>query len=286
MPDPSISPSPIAVATPCYNEAAALGAVIDEWRATLPVAEIVVLDNNSTDGSPQIASAHAATLIHVAQQGKGHVVRTLFESLRHRPAVIMIDGDGTYPADAVGPLLAAVLEGRADMAVGVRQPVPGAGAMSLVRRLGNLLIRAAFTTLIVRGHPDLLSGYRVFSSAFLNSFTPRSAGFEIETELACEAVARRLSVVAVDVPYRPRIAGTQSKLRAFSDGSRILRTILAESLRLKPWRLAYLLTVALVLACLVATALTSSRFAYLPMFLIPLLWIPAITWRPRHSRPS
>lgn len=269
----------IAVAIPCYNEAPALGAVIDEWRFTLPEADIVVFDNNSTDGSPQVAAQHKARVIAVPQQGKGHVVRAIFETLRDRPAVIMIDGDGTYPAEAVGPLLEPVLNGQADMAVGVRQPIPGAKAMSPVRGLGNFLIRAAFATFIGRGHPDLLSGYRVFSPAFLNRFSPRSSGFEIETELACEAVASRLKVVAVETPYRPRIAGTESKLRVFSDGARILRTIIAESLRLKPWRIAFLLTLALVLSSLAAVALTNSRLAYLPMFLTPLLWIPVLALR-------
>ncbi len=173
-------------------------------------------------------------------------MRAAFDLLVNRVAVVLVDGDGTYPAHAVSPLLAAVLDGRADMAVGARRPVAEAGAMTPVRGLGNLLIRGAFRVLIGRGAGDLLSGYRVFSRSFLRAVTLRSEGFEIETELNSEAVARHLRVFESPVPYRPRIAGTTSKLRAVRDGLRILRTILRQSVRLRPWRLASLVLLVLV----------------------------------------
>ncbi len=163
-------------------------------------------------------------------------MRAIFVELADRRAVVMIDGDGTYPADAVGPLLEPILAGTADMTVGARRPIAEAGAMTPVRGVGNLLIRAAFRVLIGRGPGDLLSGYRVFSRHFRESVVLRSTGFEIETELACEAVARHLRVVEVPVPYRPRFAGTASKLNALRDGLRILGTIVNRSLRLRPWR--------------------------------------------------
>jgi hypothetical protein len=183
-------------------------------------------------------------VVEVPEQGKGHAVRTAFETLRDRDAVILVDGDGTYPAEHAAQLLAPVLEGRADMAVGARRPVAEVGAMTPVRGLGNVLIRGAFRVLIGRGAGDLLSGYRAFGPAYLQAVTPGSAGFEIESELAAEAVARQMRVVEVPVPYRPRIAGTQSKLRAFRDGRRILATIVIESLRLRPSRLVVLAVLA------------------------------------------
>ena len=244
-------PARVAVALPCYNEAAAIGEVIARWREALPGAEVVVFDNNSTDGTGDIARGLGARVVEVREQGKGHAVRAIFGALADREAVVMADGDGTYPAEEVGRLLGPVLAGEADMAVGARRPVAGAGAMSPVRGAGNLVIRAAFYVLIGAGPGDLLSGYRVFGKRFREAVRPRSAGFEIEAELACEAVARGMRVVEVPVPYRPRIAGTQSKLRAFRDGRRILATILARSLGLRPWRplgLAALGLAALVLA--------------------------------------
>jgi hypothetical protein len=122
------------------------------------------------------------------------------------------------------------------MVVGARQPEPGAGAMSPVRGLGNFLIRSAFRLLIGPGTGDLLSGYRAFGPCYLKNVHLRSEGFEIETELAIQAVSGRLRTLEVSVPYRPRIMGTVSKLRAFRDGRRILRTILVEGLRRDPAR--------------------------------------------------
>jgi glycosyltransferase involved in cell wall biosynthesis len=239
----------VAVAIPCYNEAAAVAAVIGQWNNALPDAEIVIFDNNSTDGTGDIARGLGVRVVEVREQGKGHAVRAAFETLRDRDAVVLVDGDGTYPAEHAAELLGPVLAGEADMTVGARRPVAEAGAMTPVRGLGNVLIRAAFRACIGPGTGDLLSGYRVFGPAFLRAVTPRSAGFEIETELAAEAVAKGMRVVEIPVPYRPRIAGTQSKLRAFRDGRRILATIVAQGLRLRPYRLAALALIAAAVAC-------------------------------------
>jgi glycosyltransferase involved in cell wall biosynthesis len=239
-----VSTPTIAVAIPCYNEAAAIETVIAHWRQALPDAEIVVFDNNSTDGTGDLARRTGTRVVPVPQQGKGHAVRAIFSELADRDAVILVDGDGTYPASEAEKLLAPILAGSADMTVGARQPLAGAGAMSPVRGLGNFLIRSAFFLLIGRVPGDLLSGYRVFSRRFRQAVRLRSAGFEIETELAAEAVARGMRIIEMPVPYYPRIAGTASKLRAFRDGSRILKTIVVQSLRLTPWRIGCLLAVA------------------------------------------
>jgi glycosyltransferase involved in cell wall biosynthesis len=221
------------VAIPCYNEAAAIAVVLAEWREALPEAELWVFDNNSTDGTGALAREHGAHVVEVPDQGKGYAVRAIFATLADRNAVILVDGDGTYPAAAARELLAPILAGTADMTVGARRPEAGAGAMSPVRGLGNVLIRAAFRLAIGRGPGDLLSGYRVFSRHFLATVTPRARGFEIEAELTGAAVARGLRVVEVPVVYRPRIAGTASKLRAVRDGLRIVATIVRQALRMR-----------------------------------------------------
>ncbi len=242
-------PTPtIAVAIPCYNEAAAVGTVVDQFRSALPTADIVVFDNNSTDGTGGIAASHGARVVHVPDQGKGFAVRAAFAAFRGYDVVVMVDGDGTYPAEAAGLLVAPVLEGNVETTIGARQPEPGAGAMTPVRALGNLIIRAAFRILIGRGPGDLLSGYRAFSRTFVDTVTLRSEGFEIETELAVAAVAHRFPTLEISVPYRPRIAGTESKLRAFRDGRRILATIVREGLRLEPWRAVAVYLIAATIA--------------------------------------
>ena len=234
---PARSPR-IAVFIPCYNEAAAVGRVVDAFRAHLPGAEIVVFDNASEDATAAIAAEHGARVVPVPDRGKGFVVRAAFAALRGFDAVLMTDGDGTYPAEEAPRMVAPVLDGRAEMTVGSRRPVPGAQAMAPLRAVGNVLIRGAFRVLIGPGAGDLLSGYRAFGRRFVEEADLRSEGFEIETELAVLAAARGLATVEVDVPYHPRIAGTQSKLRAFRDGRRILATIVREGIRLRPARFA------------------------------------------------
>ncbi len=248
---------PIAVAIPCYNEAGAILDVLDRWQSALPDAEIVVFDNNSTDDTASLALSRSVRVVPVPRQGKGFVVQAIFTELGDRPAVILTDGDGTYPPEEIPRLLAPILNGSAEMTVGARQPVANAGAMSPVRWFGNLLIRAAFRTLIGRGPGDLLSGYRVFSRRFLQQVHPRSEGFEIETELTGEAVAQGLKTLEIPVPYHPRAAGTASKLRAFRDGRRILWTILALALRLRPGRLLLLSLLALAAVSALAWTISS-----------------------------
>jgi glycosyltransferase involved in cell wall biosynthesis len=228
--------SRIAIAIPCFNEAAAIATVISQFRAALPDSEIVVFDNNSTDDTGAIAQSLGTRVVAVPDQGKGHAVQAAFRVLGDYDVVVLTDGDGTYPAASASALLAPVIRGEADMAVGARTPEPGAGALTFTRGFGNLLIRGAFRVLIGSPNRDLLSGYRAFGRRYRELVRLKSAGFEIETELTSEAVARRLKVVEIDVPYYARIAGTESKLRAFRDGRRILWTILTQSLRLRPHR--------------------------------------------------
>ncbi len=240
----------IAIAIPCFNEAAAIATVISHYRVAMPDSDLVVFDNNSTDGTGEIARSLEVRVVAVPDQGKGHAVQAAFRTLRDYDVVVLTDGDGTYPAASLGDLVAPVIRGGADMVVGARQPAAGAGAMTFTRGFGNLLIRGAFRLLIGSPNRDLLSGYRALGRRYRELVQLRSHGFEIETELTSEAVARGLRVVEIDVPYYPRIAGTQSKLRAFRDGRRIVWTILIQSLRLRPHRplLAWLVPTLLLAA--------------------------------------
>lgn len=261
---PALAAPAIAVAIPCYNEALAVAAVVAAWRAALPEAEIVVFDNNSADGTGAIARRHGVRVVEVRDQGKGHAVRAIFEDLADRDVVILVDGDGTYPAEAAHALIGPILRGEAHMTVGARRPVDAPGAMTPVRGLGNALITGAFRVLIGPATRDLLSGYRGFSRHFLEAVHPRAVGFEIEAEIAGQAVARGLPTVEVPVEYRPRIAGTASKLRAFRDGRRILLAILRQSFRWQPWRPLILLASALGLLAL-ALRLAASRLDSPPL---------------------
>jgi glycosyltransferase involved in cell wall biosynthesis len=226
----------IAVAIPCHNEAAAIEQVIASWRRALPEANIVVFDNNSTDGTGDRARAMSVEVVLVPEQGKGFAVRKAFEHLLNDDLLILTDGDGTYPPDQACNLLAPIRDDIADMVVGARRPVAELGAMSPLRGIGNKLIRASFRVLIGRAPGDLLSGYRAFNRRFRETVELASRGFEIEAELSAEAIGFGLRVVEIPVPYHPRIEGTHSKLRAVRDGLRIMRMIGLQSLRLTPWR--------------------------------------------------
>jgi glycosyltransferase involved in cell wall biosynthesis len=235
----------IAVAIPCYNEAAAIGFVIERFRAALPSSEIVVFDNNSTDATAEIARNLGVRVVPVPAQGKGYAIQAAFATLKDYDVLIMTDGDGTYPADSADALIAPILDGSADMTVGARRPVEGEQAMAPVRGIGNVLIRLAFRVLIGSSPGDLLSGYRAFNKHFRETVRLRGGGFEVETELASEAIGRGMRVVEIPVPYYPRVGGGVSKLRAFRDGRRILRMIIEQGWRLKPWRLLVLLLLLL-----------------------------------------
>lgn len=285
----SASPS-IAVAIPCYNEAGAVMAVVEAWRTALPEAEIVVFDNNSGDGTGAIARRIGVRVVEVRDQGKGYAVRAIFEDLADRDVVILVDGDGTYPAEAARALIDPILRGVADMTVGARQPIEAPGAMTPVRGVGNFLITGAFRVLIGPGTHDLLSGYRGFSRRFLEVVHPSSVGFEIEAEIAGQAVARGLPTAEIFVEYRPRIAGTASKLRAFRDGRRILFAILRQSFRWQPWRPLLLLagTVGAAGLALGLTALGrgepdlvpwAGRFLTMMLVLILLAGTLGVVWR-------
>lgn len=232
----ALSPLPpalrIAAIIPCYNEALAIPKVVADFRADLPEAQIHIFDNNSTDGTAAEAIRAGAEVVPVPDQGKGHAVRAAFARLADRDVILLVDGDGTYPAEAAPILVAPILEGRADMVVGARRPERGAKAMSPLRGIGNLLIRGTFRVLIGRSAGDLLSGYRAFSRRFVESVRLTSAGFEIETELAIAAAMLNLPTLEIPVPYRPRIAGTVSKLSPFRDGRRIIATVM----RRRKWR--------------------------------------------------
>ena len=274
----------IAVAIPCYNEAAAIATVVAAFRAALPAADVVVFDNNSTDGTGAIARGLGVRVVEVPEQGKGHAVRAAFETLADYDAVLLTDGDGTYPAEAAPLLVAPVLDGTAEMTVGARQPTPGAGAMTLIRGIGNRLIPAAFHLVIGPGNTDLLSGYRAFSRRLREEVRLRSSGFEIETELASEAVARRLRVVEISIPYHPRIAGTQSKLRAFRDGRRILTTILKLGIRLRPVRLLLMVVLPLIVLGMQAVHRAFAAAAGLYSLVLWSLYLDPVGRSTRHPR--
>ena len=212
----------IAVLIPCYNEAAAISAVVSDIQASLPTARIVVYDNGSSDATAEVAAAAGAEVRHEPRRGKGNVVRRMFADIE-ADIYVMIDGDGTYDAAAAPQLVALVAEGAADMAVGGRREI----ILNAHRRghaIGNRLFNYCYGTLFGSEFSDIFSGYRAFSRRFVKSFPALSSGFEIETELSVHASQLKLPVCELQLAYGSRTTGSSSKLRTMRDGARILKT--------------------------------------------------------------
>ncbi|MFN5760222.1 MAG: glycosyltransferase family 2 protein [Sphingomonadaceae bacterium] len=214
----------VAILLPCYNEAAAIGQTIADFRAALPGANIYVYDNNSSDGTAEIARAAGAVVRTERMQGKGHVVRRMFADVE-ADIYVMADGDATYEAAAAPGLIALLREEQLDMVVGARKSEVEA-AYRPGHRLGNKLLTGMLAWLFGRTFTDILSGYRVFSRRFVKSFPVLSEGFEIETEISVHALELRMPVAERITAYAARPEGSESKLNTYRDGWRILMMIL------------------------------------------------------------
>ena len=220
----NIAASPrIAVLLPCYNEEAAIAATVAGFRAALPGATIYVYDNNSRDRTREIAAEAGAVVRSERQQGKGHVVRRMFADV-DADVYVMADGDLTYDPQAAPAMVDLLLAEQLDMVVGTRRH-EAKQAYRGGHVLGNRLFTGLLAGLFGRSFSDIFSGYRVFSRRFVKSFPVLSSGFEIETEIGVHALELRMPVGEVETIYAARPEGSESKLSTFSDGWRILRTI-------------------------------------------------------------
>jgi glycosyltransferase involved in cell wall biosynthesis len=213
----------LVILLPCFNEATTIAALVRGFQMSCPGARIWVYDNNSNDGTFEQAVTAGAQVQRVTQQGKGHVVRQMFAE-QEASYYLMADGDGTYdPVDAP-KLFKALIDSGADMAVGERQHTT-----QLAYRAGHLWGNHAINKTVGRlfgvKPRDMLSGYRILRRRFVKSFPVFSNGFEIETEITIHALSLQLPITYVPVQYHERPHGSESKLRTFHDGARILRTI-------------------------------------------------------------
>ncbi|MGB7098681.1 MAG: glycosyltransferase [Xanthobacteraceae bacterium] len=217
-------PYQVAVLVPCYNEERAIAKVVADFRAALPDAAVYVYDNNSTDGTVEAARGAGAVVRRETYQGKGHVVRRMFNDVE-ADVYVLVDGDATYDAPSAPAMIAKLLEERLDMVVAARIDQEVA-AYRRGHRAGNRLLTGFVAHMFGRSFTDILSGYRAFSRRFVKSFPILSGGFEIETELTIHALELELPVGEVATPYYSRPIGSASKLSTYSDGFRILWTVL------------------------------------------------------------
>ena len=241
----------IAVLIPCYNESKTIEKVVTEFKEALPNAIIYVYDNNSSDGTDEIAKKAGAVVRYEHQQGKGNVIRRMFSEIDAK-CYIMVDGDDTYPATNVKEMADKILIDRADMVVGDRlSSTYFKENKRPFHNFGNSLVRGSINILFKSDIKDIMTGYRAFSYRFVKTFPVLSKGFEIETEMSIHAVDKNMYVENVVIDYRDRPEGSSSKLNTYSDGFKVLRTIARLFRTYRPGQFFGIISLILVLLALI-----------------------------------
>jgi glycosyltransferase involved in cell wall biosynthesis len=257
----------IAVLIPCFNEELAVGQVVRDFRSVLPGAGIFVFDNNSSDKTAAVAREAGAEVFQERRQGKGYVVRRMFTDI-DADIYVLVDGDATYDAASAPSMITRLLEERLDMVVAARIEEDNA-AYRIGHRTGNRVFTWFVGHMFGRTFTDILSGYRVFSRRFVKSFPVLSGRFEIETELTIHALELGLPVAEIPTPYFPRLEGSKSKLSTWTDGLRILGTVLEIYRAERP--LALFTAIGLALAVISVALAVPILLTFLETGLVPRL---------------
>ena len=243
--------SKIAVLIPCYNESKTIEKVVKDYKKALPEADIYVYDNNSTDGTAEIAEKAGAIIKHEYRQGKGNVIRSMFRQI-DADCYLMVDGDDTYPAESAREMCDLVLERKADMVVGDRlSSTYFTENKRPFHNFGNRIVRFLINKLFKNKIKDIMTGYRAFSYEFAKTFPVLSKGFEIETEMTIHAVDKNFMIQEIPVTYRDRPEGSVSKLNTYKDGFKVLKLIATLFKEYKPFFFFNIVAVLLAIISLI-----------------------------------
>lgn len=257
----------IAVLIPCYNEAKTVKKVVEDFKRELPEATVYVYDNNSTDGTDEIARQAGAVVRYEKKQGKGNVIKRMFREI-DAECYIMADGDDTYPPKNAREMTNLVLNDKADMVIGDR--LSSTYFTENKRRFhnfGNVLVRSLINSIYKSDIQDVMTGYRAFSYCFVKTFPILSKGFEIETEMTIHTLDKNLFTKNVVVEYQDRQEGSESKLNTYSDGLKVIKTIFTLYKNYKP--LSFFLWLALILVVIGTAFLTPVLIDYFKTGLVP-----------------
>ena len=223
----------VAVLLPCFNEEVTIGKVVRDFKAALPDATVYVYDNNSTDRTAEIAAAEGAIVRREPRQGKGNVIRAMFEDI-DADVYVMADGDDTYPADAAPAMVSKVLDGY-DMVIGDRlSSTYFQENKRPFHNFGNRLVRGSINGLFNAHVTDIMTGYRAFNFTFVKTYPVLSRGFEVETEMTIHSLNNNLRLYEMPIQYRDRPAGSVSKLDTVGDGIKVMSTIFRMIREYKP----------------------------------------------------
>jgi glycosyltransferase involved in cell wall biosynthesis len=243
----------LSVVIPALNEEDGIADIVERVLAIRePLAEVgvedlelIVVDDGSTDRTPQIVASYAAaTLIkHPVNKGYGAAIKTGFRHSRGN-LLSFLDADGTYPPEYYPQLCRPIVAGEADLVIGSRM----AGAetdMPLVRRIGNTMFAKLVSIVTNRNVTDSASGQRVLRRDLLNQLYPLPDGLNFTPVMSTKAMHEQINVVEVPIPYHERVG--PSKLSVVHDGIRFLNTILITALTYNPVRILGLISLSLVL---------------------------------------
>lgn len=241
----------IAILIPCYNESQTIEKVIKDYKKALPEAKIYVYDNNSTDGTDEIAKKAGAIVRQECRQGKGNVIRSMFRQI-NADCYLMVDGDDTYPAENAREMCDLVLKGNADMVIGDRlSSTYFTENKRPFHNFGNKIVRLLINKLFNNKIKDIMTGYRAFSYEFVKTYPVLAKGFEIETEMTIHAVDKNFMIKEIPVAYRDRPEGSVSKLNTYKDGFKVLKMIATLFKEYKPFFFFNIVSVLLAIISLI-----------------------------------
>ena len=268
-----------AVLIPCYNESMTIKKVVNDFQKALPHADIYVYDNNSRDGTDEIAEREGAIVRYEYKQGKGNVVRSMFRDI-DADCYIMVDGDDTYPAEAAIEMEKLVLDGKADMVIGDRlSSTYFTENKRLFHNSGNKFMRKAINTIFSSNLHDILTGMRAFSYDFVKSYPVISKGFELETEMSIFALDHNFKIAEIPIDYRDRMEGSESKLNTYSDGAKVIKVIITLFRDTKPLAFFSIITgILFIIALAYFIPILISYFNTGYVFRIPTLIMAAVAF--------
>jgi glycosyltransferase involved in cell wall biosynthesis len=252
--------SGVAILIPCHNEEPTIAQVVRQFRAELPGAEIYVFDNNSSDHTAEVAREAGAGVFFERRQGKGYVVQSMFRKIK-ADIYVIVDGDGTYPADAVARLIDPVRREEADMVIASRLTKATDSQFRVLNRIGNKLFLVLLHFIFGVRLTDLLSGYRCFSRRLVRGLPLFGGGFETEAEMTIKALQRGFTIIEIPVDLGKRPAGSRSKIRLVQDGFIILNCMLVLLRDYKPLTFFGGLGALLLLAGAIPAALAAIQFS-------------------------
>ena len=258
----------VAVLVPCYNEAVTVEKVVKDFLAVIPEdGKVYVYDNNSTDGTSEIAENAGAVVRHEYMQGKGNVIRRMFREIDAK-CYILVDGDDTYPASSAKEMIDLVLDKQVDMVVGDRlSSTYFEENKRPFHNFGNRLVKDSINLLFKGSIRDIMTGYRAMSYNFVKTFPVLSQGFEIETEMSIHAIDHNMSIANVVIDYKDRVEGSESKLNTYSDGFKVLKTIGKLYRNYKP--LSFFSIIALLMTAISACFFIPIFVDYIKTGLVP-----------------